>query len=244
MIRLTRYPKPAFLSDEKVVELTIKHKAGEKSVWNVDAIKEPLLLSSHKKCAYCECNISEESKYMEVEHFECKDIYPDKVVVWENLLPACKRCNGNKHNHDVRVQPIVNPYLDDPVIHFFIKDYRFRGLTSTGKSTIGVVDLNNSERAVRPRFEIGEKIAEVVVFISEIFESYCEKNSSTKRNRLVGAVEAVLIECQPKADYAATTATSLLKNLDFVNLIQEMKVMQLWSAKMESLYQCALPLVL
>lgn len=244
MIKLLRHPKPAFLSAEKVAELTSNHKAGIKSVWNVDEIKNPLLLSSHYKCAYCECNIVEESKYMEVEHFECKSIYPDRVVDWDNLLPSCKRCNGNKHSHDVRVQPIVNPYFDNPVMHFSIKVYRFSGRTEKGKITIGVIDLNNSERAVRPRFDIGETIAELVISISEKFELYCKTKSVAKRNNLIGAVEATLIECQPNAEYAATSATLLLGNDDFIDMIQQMKTVQLWSDELEALYQTASLLVL
>lgn len=47
-------------------------KRAKKSVWNNEHIKSALLLSSHGKCAYCECSLTSESNYMEVEHFEDK----------------------------------------------------------------------------------------------------------------------------------------------------------------------------
>jgi hypothetical protein len=243
MIKLSRHPKPAFLSDEKVAELIARHKAGIKSVWNVDQIKQPLLLSSHNKCAYCECNINEESKYMEVEHFECKSIYPDKVVDWDNLLPSCKRCNGIKSMHDVLREALVNPYIDDPVTNFSIHRYRLKGLTPAGENAIKVIDLNDI-RILEPRIAIGMRIAESVATVSDRYHLFQLTNDVKVKNRLIGTLEAVLELCQPKADYAATSATSLLKNKQFIALAQKLKVAQLWSDEMESLYQIACRLVL
>ena len=72
MIKLQRIEKPAFLTEEKVRALTEEFNTSKKSVWNNDHIKSALLLSSHGKCAYCECSLTSESNYMEVEHFEDK----------------------------------------------------------------------------------------------------------------------------------------------------------------------------
>ena len=69
MIKLKREQKPEYLSDEKVHELTNEFKSSKKTVWNNDFIKVPLLNSSYGKCAYCECPLTTESNYMEVEHF-------------------------------------------------------------------------------------------------------------------------------------------------------------------------------
>ena len=107
MIELNRVVKPSYLTDEKISELTAEFKASGKSVWNNEQIKKPLLESSHGKCAYCECDLRKESNYMEVEHFEDKNHNPDKVVIWNNLLPSCKKCNGAKGAHDVISEPII-----------------------------------------------------------------------------------------------------------------------------------------
>jgi hypothetical protein len=51
--------------------MTAQYLATGTSVWNFDELKEALLWTSYGKCAYCECRLSEESKYVEVEHFFC-----------------------------------------------------------------------------------------------------------------------------------------------------------------------------
>jgi uncharacterized protein (TIGR02646 family) len=179
MISLQRAEKPAFLTVEKIQELTDEFKKTGKSVWNIDHIKTPLLSSSHGKCAYCECPLTTESNYMEVEHFEDKKNNPDKVVLWENLLPSCKKCNGSKSTHNVLVEPIVDPYTDNPKEHLALRLYRMRGKTDIGARTIDVTSLNNSSRLVFSRFQIGEKVSELVEMSQDRFRIYMEKKNTS-----------------------------------------------------------------
>lgn len=244
MIKLEREVKPCYLSTEKVVELTEEFKASKKSVWNNDHIKEPLLRSSYGKCAYCECPLTSESNYMEVEHFEDKKHKPDKVVIWENLLPSCKKCNGAKGTHNVISEPIVNPFEEDPRIHFSLRLYRLRGKTAKGISTIEVTNLNHSSRLVLSRFEIGEKIDELVDTSWERFKYYLTQKDTRSRNRLVKVVEAMLEECQPDSDYSASTATNLLSDTKFSELVASMKSEDIWSQEADGLLQNASILVL
>ena len=109
MIKLERSFPPIFLTSIEVKRLTEEYKTTKNSVWNIVELKKALLETSYGKCAYCECDLTVESKYMEVEHFRDKDSYPDDVVEWLNLLPSCKRCNGAKGTHDTVIEPIVNP---------------------------------------------------------------------------------------------------------------------------------------
>ncbi len=46
-----------------------------------------------RRCMYCEDSIADE-----IEHFRPKDLYPDAVFLWPNLLYVCGPCNGNKGN--------------------------------------------------------------------------------------------------------------------------------------------------
>jgi uncharacterized protein (TIGR02646 family) len=118
MIKLKRPPAPAELSQEEVNRLTDEFKRNpDKPVWKKDFITKVLLEMSHGKCCYCECKIDEESKYMEVEHFHPKNQYKDEVVLWDNLLPSCKKCNIRKKEHDTIKEPIVNPAEDEPKEH-------------------------------------------------------------------------------------------------------------------------------
>lgn len=244
MIKLQRAPAPTYLSVEKVAELTAEFKSSGKSVWNQHHIKEPLLSSSFGKCAYCECPLETESNYMEVEHFEDKKGKPEKVVDWENLLPSCKKCNSSKGTHDVVADPIVNPYRDDPKDHLALRLYRLRGISEIGACTIQVTNLNHSDRLVFSRYKIGEKVSELIETSWERWRAYQVAVDTRTKNRLLGVVEGLLRECVPQASYAASTATMLLTDSSFLELIDKMKEASVWSEDLENLLQDALPIVL
>ncbi|MEO3403126.1 HNH endonuclease [Mucilaginibacter sp. CAU 1740] len=236
MIKLEKNLSPLFLNPSVVVTLTNTFKTHETSVWNIDEIKEPLLELSYGKCAYCECDLREESKYMEVEHFEDKKNNPDKVVVWDNLLPSCKRCNGAKSTHDVISNPIINPFLENPVNHLKLTHYRFIGTTNVGTETIGVVDLNHTERAVNKRFKIGNKLLETIEVLGEKLQLYLDKPITQRKNKLLGVLEAILLECQEYAEYTATTSTILHSSVKFQEIKIEVETAGLWSQRFDDLF--------
>lgn len=244
MIKLIREDKPTYLSDERVLELTEKFKSTESPVWNNEYIKAPLLKSSYGKCAYCECPLTSDSNYMEVEHFEDKKHNKDKVVVWENLLPSCKKCNGSKGNHNVIQEPIINPYVDEPKDHLSMRLYRFRGKTDKGKNTIEVTNLNHPSRLVLSRFEIGEKVDDLIDIAWERYSTFKERRDTRSRNRLIKIIEGLLEECQPQADYSASTATNLLTDSKFIELVSVMKAENLWVDELEYLLKISSTLVL
>lgn len=245
MIKLHRSPPPPFLNDQKVAELTEEYNTTGKAVWNDDRIKIPLLEMSYGKCAYCECNLTEESKYMEVEHFEDKHSTPEKVVLWDNLLPACKRCNGHKSDHNVRLHPIINPCIDEPREHLKLHLYRLQGKTQIGKETIEVINLNDTERLGLKRYRIGEAIHEKIDTVAEMYRAYIETPLPRRANRCKKLVEGLLQECQPTSEYSALTATLLHTNIDFQQLIKDIRGNDnLWKEDMDRLYECSLELVL
>ncbi|AIB34131.1 HNH endonuclease [Pseudomonas simiae] len=234
MIKLERQPKPEYLSASTVTELTEKFKSDGSSVWNHPQIKAPLLASSHEKCAFCECSISDESKYMEVEHFKYKNLYKDHVADWNNLLPSCKRCNISKGIHDVGSDPIVNPYDVDPRHHISFKLYQFKGKDKVGNTTIEALDLNNSDRLVFKRFEVGEQVFRSVRVAVERLDAYNQSKTAIRKSKLLNIVETILNECQPKAIYAATTATVALNDEDFMGVISQLQALNLWEDYLET----------
>lgn len=244
MIKLERGPQPEHLTDDKIQELVNIFKLNGTAVWNDDKIKEALSKSSHNKCAYCECSISEESKYMEVEHFEHKDKYKEKVVSWNNLLPACKRCNIAKGTHDTRETPIINPYDNTPKNHLYFRLYRLKGIDDLGIETLEAIDLNNYDRVVSKRFEVGEQIQRSLDIAEERYESYLESKTTRRKNRLTNIIETMLKECQPSAIYSATSATVLFSDVKFYEIKDKMESIGLWLEHLEILYQNAIPLAL
>jgi len=212
MVKLTPVPRPTALTDELVERLTQEFVNEGRNVWRGNGIEEALLAMSYDKCCYCECNITEESKYMEVEHFHHKDKYKDQVLLWSNLLPSCKRCNGTKKDHDVVLEPIINPAVDDPKDHLSFRNYRFYSKSDLGCKTIDVIDLNNHLRLVKKRFELGNELIEALNDLLKLSIEYDNGTSPStrRRNRICSKMEKLLIETIPSSTYAATMATVLL----------------------------------
>ncbi|RDV15845.1 HNH endonuclease [Pontibacter diazotrophicus] len=236
MIGLKRTHSPIVLTPDFVSSQTRTFKVTGESVWNIEEVKKVLLELSFNKCAYCECNVTEESKYLEVEHFEDKSNHPDKVLDWDNLLPSCKRCNGSKGAHNVNYEPIINPFKEDPKEHLKLHLYRFKGKTEIGKTTIDVVNLNNSARAVLKRFEIGEELQNSVDLAFERLEAYKANRITQRKNKLLTIVEELLKLCQPESIYAATCSTVLHHNDVYQQIVNELKTFDLWSDNFEKLH--------
>ena len=206
MIQLSALPRPAKLTDDLVIKLTKRFRDTGKSVWIQSFIKEYLLKMSHDKCAFCECNIVEESKYLEVEHYLPKSIYDGKVVDWANLLPACKRCNGCKSDHNTAIEPIVHPVNDKPNEHLKWYHYFFKGKTIIGKTTIQVLQINDI-RIRNPRTKIGAATIEQLENLRDLIELYEEKPAVKWRNKIQSWLDKIMKEAQPNSEYSATVAT-------------------------------------
>ena len=139
---------------------TREFKRTQKPVWKAAWLLDAVAAMAFNKCCYSEIRLGEESKYMEIEHFHPKSLYPDEVMAWGNLLPACKKCNATKGEHDPVNQPVVNPFADNPQEYFYFEDafYRVKGSSPKGKLTIQTLGLNHIEHFVKPRARISEEI--------------------------------------------------------------------------------------
>lgn len=224
MIKLDRGEKPEELTDEVCEELKkLYAEDKDKDVWNSSKIKEPLkkamLKMSHGKCSYCECKLGIESKDVTIDHFLPKSKNPDKVIEWENLFPACLRCNRKKNN---REGAIVHPCNNEPKEYIGIKNvnrFRFKEIDSAGigKNTIQVLGLNDIRRVMIPRMEewelLEERLMEVETDLKE--EGYKKKY----KNRL----QKIMESCLPDESYAAVKSTNLL-NDDSYKAIQNILV--------------------
>lgn len=211
------------------------------NVWNQDFIKQHLLAMSHGKCAYCETIIEEESKYLEVEHFRDKSDFPELVVEWSNLLPACKRCNGKKHAHNIETEGmIIDPTVDTPREHLYLNNFRLRPKTELGRSTVDVVYLNDTDRLVQRRFILGDRIARTLENLREQLELYVGGAATARRrNRVIGGFDALLRETQTTSEYSATAATCLLSDPHYVWAREQLVALNLWDAELQALHQAA-----
>lgn len=237
MIKLNRGPKPVELTVELQDSLTQKFKQTEEAVWDIEFLKQALLTLSNDKCCYCEADISEESKYMEVEHFHHKNEYKDEVLEWDNLLPSCKRCNGTKNDHDTVIEPIIDPSKIDPRDHLKFWCYRIKGSDELGKLTISVLNLNDPDRLVKKRYEIGNAIEIKLEQLNELADDYVKgiQTSTRRKNRIINGTKDLMKEGLPTVIYAATTSTMILNSEEYYSLKDKIKSKNLWDNELEQL---------
>ena len=226
MIQLKSVPLPKLLTEKLREELTSKFKANSKeNVWNKSYIKKALLKMSNSKCCYSECKLDEKSNYMEIEHFHAKSIYKGKVLVWENLLPSSKKCNGKKDDWDVVIEPIIHPVFDNPKDHLYLKNFRFYGRTQKGKNTIIAVDLNDRQHWVNPRFDMGSKIQEK---LEEIEEQLSDLQTDKTKRRLIKTLKNILREGTKEYEFSAVAATIILHDDNYILVKKAFQNNALW----------------
>ncbi|MEX1013584.1 MAG: HNH endonuclease [Candidatus Paceibacterota bacterium] len=246
MIKLRRANKPAELTSTEQKTLTAEFKSSGVAIWRKEYITNTLLAYSHNKCAYCECDITEESKYLEVEHFHHKDDYPDEVVEWDNLLPSCKKCNGTKGTHDTYKEPIINPCDVNPQDHLILKNYRIKGKNDFGKLTVSVLDLNNQDRHCKKRFEIGNAAYEKLEDFLHLIEEY-ESGASTstrRKNRILNGVKDLLRLAQSDKTYSATTSSIILYSAEYREIKSKLNRLKFWDEELVELEKGCLKVTL
>jgi hypothetical protein len=230
MIQLKAVPPPSELTPSVVAELTAKFKEDSTSVWNKDYIKKALLDMTDYKCAYSEIKLQEEGKYMEVEHFLPKNPHADKVVEWDNLLPASKFCNVKKGD---KPHPIVHPVRDAPNEHLYMVDYAIYGRTEKGKNSVIVLGLNDEEHLLKPRREI--RFATQNELQKQFWRVKSFETNPTIELEIAHALENLMKQGKRKEPYSATVATTILNDSHYLEIKQIFKSYNLWTAEFEDL---------
>jgi HNH endonuclease len=234
MIKIRRIAPPDELTTEVVEGLTKDFlQDNGKAVWNQTYIRRALLLMSHGKCVYCETRIDEESKYMEVDHFYSKGRYPGQVLQWDNLLPSCKRCNTNKGDHDVVANALIDPTVQRPRDHVFMRNYRLYGQDPVGRSTVDVLYLNQTDRVVRNRFDVGTYVEESLDALRELWDA--NVNNPRVSGSVARKLVALMKEAQPASEYSATAATSIANSPTYAYLRTVLEGAGIWTNEFDDL---------
>lgn len=242
MIKLNRPDKHELLAqnEDTLTQQFLANK--DKVVWDKPYIIQPLAEMSHNKCCFCETLLGEQSKNLNVEHYHYKKTYPNEVVRWDNLLPACGQCNSNKGTHDTYQEPLINPAEDDPRDFLSLKFYRIvskdKSRTSKGRLTVELLDLNNRDRLVTPRLKIADTMFNKLDNLLEKAHSI-ENGTETRqlmKTRLKNGVLAVLKMAQPNAEYSAFISTILLEDDDYNEIRNIMRIQNLWTDQLEELH--------
>ncbi|PFI60711.1 HNH endonuclease [Priestia megaterium] len=239
MIKLERPDCPPKLVLKKD-ELTREYKLTKGSVWKKTFITNPLQKMSNNKCCFCECKLGEEGKYMQVEHFYPKNIYEDKVVDWNNLLPICMRCNTHKGSYDTYVNEIIDPTILNPPDHLYLSKYRLKGKDDLGKLTVKILDLNDTEEISVPRFKIADAVVNKIEEAFDLVESYNpQTGEALKEAQIIRKVRSILKQCTSKYVYSAIVSTVVLSDHLYDKLKSELVNKGIWTTDMQNLEDTA-----
>lgn len=125
MIRIRRGPAPAELRKRQSAWTERWKRIRSQRLnapWATDSAKTLLQTAldplAHGKCAFCESTLGV-TTYLEIEHYIAKSVNPEKTFEWENLLPACRLCNGAKGDADHQGR-LLKPDAEDPEPFFWL----------------------------------------------------------------------------------------------------------------------------
>lgn len=235
MIKLIAIDPPSELTPELVKKLTEEFKIdSKKPVWRQDYIQAKLLEMSHRKCCYCECEINVAGSDLHIEHFYPKHLYKEDVVNWENLLPACKRCNTKKGKVDPKDHPIIHPIKNDPKDHLKVNQFYLYSKDELGEFTIDKLDLNDADRLAVDRYKLGfEIIKKLDMLFKEVnnLSIFNEKNTT----KFCRELEGIMKYGTASKKYSAVISTTILTNDDYKKIEALFKNNSLWNKELEKL---------
>ncbi|MBP6722812.1 MAG: HNH endonuclease [Bacteroidia bacterium] len=253
MIRLLDIPKPALLTDAFVAKLTSEYLVTGKTVWRIPCIVDGLHEMGRGKCAFCELKFdTSESKFLEVDHFKAKHLYPKLVVDWSNLLPICKRCNVRKGRLDVAIDGLLNPRYEDPSLHLCIRKvemdgfmgFLLRSKTDLGKATIKKLGLLEDDLGLTS--DLGGKMEGRNQLLDRVLKDLDRISDAISRidwtlaapsdeRRYVTWFTEILQSAQPDSQYTAIVATALFDDERFKQLCNFFRSNHLWDEQMGTL---------
>ena len=234
MIKLELPPCPVELTTQlqalKTTEFITSGK--QKRVWDIDWLTDAVFDMAFGKCCYSEVRLGEESKNMEVEHFQPKSIYPNKVMEWGNLFPSLKKCNGKKRDLDVIKEPIINPFVDNPKEYFQLKGCRYYPLTkneTVAKRSIEKLALNDRETFVNRRFEISVETKKKLEDLRIDFDKIDDITIP------VGRFRRLLQTGNREKEYSSLVSTTILTDQNYIEIKKLLEVRELWDAEFKAL---------
>jgi hypothetical protein len=240
MIRLTRPPKPAQLTNALEQTLVAEYLATKKAVWHLEWLQTPLLEMTHHKCAYCERSLGE-GVNTTLDHYVNRSLAGHRVVEWENLLPCCQNCNSSKGIYNVLDEPFFNPVDTDIQTHLeMTAGGMFRGISSAGKAVLTRLKFNHSDQKAPPRFRLIQAITKVLEDCEDHCASLRQNRTSKEQTKLRNKLEALLEMTRPQAEYSAIAATVLIHDSRLLESKHCLEHLNEWTPDLEQMLQIAM----
>ncbi|QBN17497.1 hypothetical protein [Flavobacterium nackdongense] len=134
-------------------------------------------------------------------------------------------------------EPIIDPSSIDPKNHLKYWRYRIKGSDDIGKLTVSVLNLNDQDRLVKKRFEIGNAIQVKLEQLNELTEDYINgvQTSTRRKNRIINGIKDLMKEGLPNSIYSATSATVILTDTEYDALKIKLTLLNFWDAELSQL---------
>ncbi len=127
-------------------------------------IKAALVAETNNKCAYCESKL-QHIHHGDVEHIFPKSLDPSRILAWSNLTLACEVCNQKKSDLDPNANHLIDPYNDNPRMHFvFSGPFIFSLGTPSSIATKYILELDRPQLIEQRR----ERLKYIMSVYSEV----------------------------------------------------------------------------
>jgi uncharacterized protein (TIGR02646 family) len=240
MIKLVLSEKPKELTidvQNKLIKEFIDSD-NSKVVWKSAYIQDAVKKLAFGKCCFSEIKLDTKSTYTEIEHFYPKDLYPNQVVEWGNLLPSSKKCNTTKGKTDTYNEIIVNPFVIDPKEHLYFQNFRLypKDNSQIGKNTIEIVALNDRLHFVNPR---AEETLRVLDLVDDFYHLHIANNdlislSDRKKTIRIDRIKGYFCSINRKTEFSACIATAVKDSINYIEIIAYLKVNSFWDDEFQS----------
>lgn len=140
-------------------------------------IKRRLRQETHDKCAYCESKITH-TYPGDIEHILPRARFANLIFEWTNLTLGCGECNRRKGTYYSAVEPLVNPYIDDPDNHFYPAGAFVFGKLADRKGGLTELKLELN------RAELVERRSERIKSIRNLAERYASSEEGELKDLL------------------------------------------------------------
>lgn len=169
MIKLSKLNEPQLLTRNKAQWLNeyltcYNNGTSLPSHYRHTEIKEQIKKETFNKCAYCESKFPHIC-YGDVEHILPKSKFIQNVYDWNNLTLVCQLCNNEKRDFYDNINPLLNPYVDNPEDFLCVLGPMLfhKNDTIRGRVTITQIDLNRGGLLERRR----DRLNSIVLLVEE-----------------------------------------------------------------------------
>jgi len=239
MIKLELSKKPIELTQDEQDRLTqeFKDSGNKASVYKKSYIENAVKALAFGKCCFSEIKLDTKSTYTEIEHFYPKDLYPDEVVSWGNLIPSSKKCNTSKGKTDTKEIEIINPFIVNPGEHIYFSGGRLytRDEEGIGRNTIDFLSLNDRFHFSDPRAILSIKVIDAIeaLYLANFIDGDVNELTVRKKLNQINHIKALFAGINRKAEFSACIATSVKDAPFFNDLITALKKNDFWDDEFE-----------